>query len=463
MKIIILGAGNVGVELARYLVNAGHAVTLIDNPSEGLSQVGSRLDLRIVEGNPSSPEVLRNAGAENAELLVAATGDDELNITACCVGAFLFRIPRKIARIRSPDYMQESEGLFGEHSIPIDHIISPEHIITDSIMRLIDLPGIQSSVSFCNDKVVVASARFAAGGKLLDRPIREFSAYDGHGAVLALYRNGKAVKEWDKNVFKVDDEIYFCCERIRLRSQLSAILPLGTGLRTVTISGGTHIASELARQLAERYSVKLIEPETPHATRTAEKLRGSGVEVYNADPVDIDFIMEEHLQDSDLFVAASPNDDTNVMSSLIISRLHKVRTLAVIRSDGYFELGQSSRNEIDTIISPNEDTISALLSTIRQEGVENTHLFRQGRSEALELKIEGTKLGSKVVGRNAASLTLPEGTTLGMVMRGSQVLPLTDDLIFEDGDRVIAYLDDHKEMRKLINLFRPRSFWLPKW
>ena len=128
MKIIILGSGNVGIELAKYLVNAGHAVTLVDNASEDLSQARNRLDLRVVIGNPASPTVLRNAGAENTELLVAATPDDEVNITACSVGAFLFRIPRKIARIRSIDYLREADSLFGYNAVPIDHVISPEQI-----------------------------------------------------------------------------------------------------------------------------------------------------------------------------------------------------------------------------------------------------------------------------------------------------------------------------------------------
>lgn len=463
MKIIIIGAGNVGIELARYLVDAGHAVTLVDNPGEALSQIASRIDLRVVQGNPSSPAVLRNAGAENTELLVAVTGDDETNITACCVGAFLFRIPRKIARIRSADYLQESEMLFGEGGIPIDHIISPEHLITEHILDLINLRGAGAVAGFFNGAAVVVSARCREGGKLVGQEIKKFEGFDGAASVLAVYRDGKKLTAHQSENFVPGDEVIFCCTRTRALSQLSALLPLSPGGRYVTISGGSHIADALAKQLSERFHIKLIEQNAERAARTAERLRDTEVEVYNADPASTDFMREEHLGSADLYIAATLSDETNIMSSLVLSRLHKVRTIAVIRGQGYSDLAQSAEEEIDTIISPNEATISALLSTVRQEGVENMRLFRRGRSEAIELKIEGSRLGSRVVGRKAVNLTLPDGVTLGLVWRERKFLRIDDNLVFEDGDHVIAYLDDHHSMRALVRLFRPLSFWLPKW
>ncbi|MBO5566393.1 MAG: Trk system potassium transporter TrkA [Succinivibrio sp.] len=463
MKIIILGSGTVGTELAKYLVNAGHAVTIIDRPSAEISQIGTHLDLRVVVGNPCSPAILRKAGAENTELLVAATSDDEENITACCVAAFLFRIPRKMARIRSTEYLQEAEGLFGATGIPIDHIISPEVIITDSIMDLIELPGAAAVGSFFQNRIVAVCVRCALGGKLIGKSVENFYDYDATASILAIYRDGKFIKEFAKNTFRPGDEVYFCCERNRALSQMSALIPLETGGRNITISGGSHNADELAHRLSERYHVKLIEPDTARSQRIAERLRGTNVEVYNADPVDTEFMVEEHLHASDLFIAASPNDETNIMSSLLLSRLHKVHTLAVIQSDGYFELANGSRGEIDTIISPREATLSAILSNIRQEGVENLHLFRQGQSEVIEIKIEGSHLGSKVVGRKVSAVNLPEGVNLGLIIRGRRLIQIDPDCVFEEGDHVIAFLDDNKRMRELVQTFRPRSFWIPKW
>ena len=463
MKIIILGAGNVGFELAKYLVNAGHAVTLVDNESEGLTTAASRLDLRVVTGNPASPDILRNAGAENAELLVAATPDDETNITACSVGAFLFRIPRKIARIRLSDYLREADNLFGSNAIPIDHIISPEHIITKNICDLIELPGTTAVGSCFNGRVLIASVRVSIGGKLLGQSVSKFENYDAKATALALYRNGKQVKDFKKDVFKNGDTLYFCCERDRALSQLAAVVPLQTALTDVTIAGGSHIADALARTLAERYRVKLIESDASRAQRSASALYDTDVQVFHGNPVDIEFLHEEHIQDTHLFIAATPTDEKNIMASLILGRLHKVRTLAVLRDASYYDLARGEHSEIDTIISPQESTISALLSNIRQEGVESTTLFRQGDSEAIELTLQGSKLGSHVIGRKIEAINFPQGISLGLILRGRRILEPSPDIVFEDGDRILAYLPKHNLMRPLVKLCRPHSFWIPKW
>jgi len=464
MKIIILGAGYVGSELATYLTNAGHAVTLVDLPSPRLEQIASRIDLRVIQGNPSSPVVLRSAGAENAELLVAATADDEANITACSVGAFLFHTPRRIARIRSADYLKEADGLFGPQGIPIDHIISPEHITTDDIMGLINLPGASAAAKFFDGMLTAASAKCRARGALVGKKYAEFESYDGKAALLAVYRDGRQLDQMYAQTVTPGDEVFFCSLTERALSQLAALRPLQSTGSNVTIAGGSHVADALAMRLSERFRVKLIEPDSERSSRIAERLYGTEVEIYNADPTSLDFIQEEQLQRSDIFIAASPSDENNIMSSLLLRRLHRINTLAVIRGDGYFRLAQSSDNEIDTVVSPNEATISALLSTIRQEGVESMRLMRQGKSEALELRLEGSRFSSKVIGRKRDAVPLPSSAALGLVLRGGRILdPKEKDFAFEEGDRVLVYLGDHKQMRQLVSLFRPRAFWIPKW
>lgn len=201
MKIIILGSGDVSIELAKYLVNAGHAVTIADTAYDALAEIGNRIDLRVVIGNPASPDTLRRAGADNTELLVATTSDDEANITACCVAQFLFKIPRKIARLRSAEYLQEAGILFGPNSIPIDHIIATEYITTQSIMSMIELPGINEIGSFCDSRIIVASTKVELGGKLLGKSISSFSSYDGKASVLAVYR--------DKNIYPTSKKKHF--------------------------------------------------------------------------------------------------------------------------------------------------------------------------------------------------------------------------------------------------------------
>lgn len=463
MKIIILGSGDVSIELAKYLVNAGHAVTVADTASEALTDIANRIDLRVVIGNPASPATLRRAGAENTELLVATTSDDEANITACCVAHFLFKIPRKITRLRTADYLQEVDELFGPKSIPIDHIIATEHLITQNIMSMIELPGVNAIGSFCDNRIIVANTKVEIGGKLLGKTISDFNTYESKASIVAVYREGKYLSDFHKDVFHIGDEVFFCCQRDRALSQLSALRKLSIGDRNITISGGTHVADSLARSLSERYSVKLIEADPARAKRSALALHDTDVEVYNASPMDMDFMREENLDTTDLYIAATPTDETNIMSSLILRKVHNVKTLALIRGDGYVDLTKNDNSDIDTVVFPKESIISALLSLIRQEGVENVQLFRQGKSEAIELTLEGSKFTSKIIGKKAESLNLPKGVTLGLVIRGKKILAIDSDLVFEDKDKVIAFLDDHSQMRKLVKYCRPFSFWVPKW
>ena len=207
MKIIILGSGDVSIELAKYLVTAGHAVTVADTASEELTNLANRIDLRVVIGNPASPSTLRRAGAENTELLVATTSDDEANITACCVAHFLFNVPRKIARIRTADYLEEVDDLFGPNSVPIDHIIATEHLITENIISMIELPGVNAIGSFCDGRIVVASTIVENGGKLLNKSIKSFNEYENKASVLAVYREGKYISDFAKE--KIDNYLKF--------------------------------------------------------------------------------------------------------------------------------------------------------------------------------------------------------------------------------------------------------------
>lgn len=462
MKIIIVGATVVGTELAEYLVQAGNAVTLIDEPSEELSQIGNRLDLRVVQGDPTWPSVLREAGARNAELIVATAPSNEKNIAVCSVASALFSIPRKIARIRSADFLNEAERLFGPNAIPIDHIISPEHLIADAVINLIELPGVTAVQNFAQDRLIVASVVCQNGSKFIGRPVDEFEEKAGGKCqILAIYRNNTLISR-HKNQINVEDEIFFCCERSRALSIVGALTPLKPNGKNVVIEGGSHIADELALRLSERYHVKLIEPDPKRAARILSYFKGCPVEVYNADALNLDFVVEEKLYQSDLFIAASPSEETNIMASLMVQRFKKVRTLAVIRKPSLQDMALASK-EIDALVSPREAIISALLSNIRQEGVEKMRIFRQGAAEALELLVRGTKRSSNVVGRKLVDINLPKDVTLGLVLRDKLAIKINEDFVFQDGDTVIAFLKDRTQMRAVVKLFKPRAFWFPKW
>ncbi len=469
MKIIILGSGDVSLELAKYLVDAGHAVTIADTASDKLAEIANRIDLRVVVGNPASPETLRKAGAKNTELLVATTSDDETNITACSVAHFLFKTTRTIARLRAHDYLEERNTLFGKDGIPIDHIIATEDEVTKIIKAKVDFPGINAFGSFCNGSLVVVSTKVTADGKLCGKLVADFNKFDAADAVvMAIYRkdeNGreKYVSKMENEVFVEGDEVFYCCIRENIKHHLRAFRALPVSKRYITIAGGTHIADYMARILSENYRIKLIEADPQRAKRSAINLHSSSVQVFNADPTDMDFILEENLDKTDLYIAATPTDETNIMSSLIMRRMHNVQTAAIIKSEGYLQLSDNERSEIGTVILPKESIISAMLTSIRQEGVESVSLFRQGKAEAIEFILEGTKSSSKIIGKKASDLNLPKGVTLGLVKRERKFVRVDENFVFAPKDHVIAFLDDHTQMRKLVKMFRPDSFWIPSW
>lgn len=462
MRIIIIGATLVGTELAEYLVHAGHAVTLIDTPSDELTQIANRLDLRVIQGDPTWPSVLREAGARNTELLVATSGSDEINITTCCVAAHLFDIPRKIARLRAPDFFDEADKLFGPQAIPIDHIISPEQLMADAVNDLMELPGANAIQSFAKDRIILTSVTCKEGGKLVDRPILELEEYEPKCKVIAVYRKGIAITKLAHFKLKAGDEVILGVERARALNLVRALVPLKPSGTDVVVQGGTHIADSIATRLSERYHVKLIEPDPNRAKRLAERLRGSKVELYCADASDADFVQEEKLYQADTFIAASAFDESNIMASLMLQRTNKVRTIAVIRQLSTQDLA-STGSPIDNIISPRDAIISALLSLILQEGVVKMRIFRHGQAEALEILVQGDQRSSSIIGRKLEDLTLPPGVSFGLALREKTVLRINKDYVFTPGDHVVVFLSDRMHMRALVKMFKPRPFWLPRW
>lgn len=462
MKIIIVGATIVGTDLAEYLVQAGHAVTLIDHPSEELAQIANRLDLRVVQGDPTWPSVLREAGARNTELLVATSPNDEVNIAVCSVASVLFNIPRKIARMRAPDFLSEADKLFGSHGIPIDHVISPEHLMADAVIELMDLPGAVAVNNFVNDRLTIAGVTCTDRGKLIGAQVLDLENYDGKCKVLAVYRQGKALTKLENQTLMEGDEVFFCAERLRALNLLSALTLLRPNGKHVVIQGGSHIADALAMRLSQRYQVKLIEPDARRAARIRDRLRNTSVELYCADAVNMDFVMEEKLYHTDTFIAASPAEESNIMSSLMVQRVNKVHTIAIIRQHSFQDIAIAGK-EIDAFISPREAIISTLLSNILQEGVLKMRIFKQGQAEALELLVQGNKRSSHVVGRKIDDLNLPSGISFGMAVRDKLVLKMDNNYVFTEGDKIVVFLKDRALMRNLVKLFKPHPFWLPHW
>lgn len=460
MKIIILGATKVGIELAEYLVGGGHAVTLVDEPSLVLSRISTRLDLRVVQEHPSLPSALKKAGAENAELLAAVTDNDEVNITACCIAGYLFGIPNKTARIRARDYLTKAADLFGHNAIPIDNIICPELIAANAIIDLLEFEGAGCIGNFCDNRIVMMEVKCVKGGRLIGQKTAEILKLDERIKIAALHRGGESIADILNEPLQEDDALCLCCERSRAKSILTALIPSMGTAKVITIAGGSHIADELAERLSSRYKVKLLEPDHDRALRSADNLQDTGVEVFEANASNLEFLTEEHINKSDRFIAASNNDENNILSSLMLNSIDPVRTITVLRDASLGDMAKNSANAMDIVVSPREEIISELLSKIRQEGVEKVKLFCGGASLGMELKISGNKRSSKVIGKKVSDLTIPYGVVFALAVRDKKVMVIDDNFIFCEGDRIVTYLEEQQDAAALVKLFRPRPFWI---
>ena len=334
--------------------------------------------------------------------------------------------------------------------------------MADAVNDLMEIPGVNAIQSFARDRIILTSVTCQEGGKLIDQPITQLEEYEPKSKVIAVYRRGTPITKFERFTFKPGDEVVLSVERTRALNLVRALMPLKPSGLDVVVQGGTHIADSVALRLSERYHVKLIEPDANRAKRLAERLRGSKVELFCADATDPNFVQEEKLYQSDTFIAASSNDESNIMAALMLQRTQRVRTIAVIRQLSTQDLNNAG-SPIDTIISPRDAIISALLSLILQEGLVKMRIFRHGQAEALELLVQGDQRSSNVIGRKLEDLNLPPGVVLGMALREKVVLKIDQDYVFTAGDHVVAYLTDRMHMRALVKLFKPRAFWVPRW
>lgn len=465
MNIIIAGSEPISLELAEYLVKDRHDVTLVDRPSPKMAEILNRYDIRVIQGMPSHPDVLRSASAENADLIVATTQDDELNIAVCSVAHSLFAVPRKIARIRSDTYLKEMNSLFrqgDESRIPVDHVISPEQLVTEAIQEIIQFPGSQSVTKFLDDRVVAIQVRAKEGGQLVGQALEKLNHFEPKAVVLAAYRNNKMLKNLAEETLQVGDEIFFCAQRTKALYFMTAITPLQKSGTDIYIAGGTDTADEVAEALSYQYHVKLLEPSSERAAMIEDRFRHTSVDLYCADPTSVEFYDEENIGESSVVITANPYDETNIMTLLMLRRQKKLNTISVIRNKALIDMVEGLEDEV-TVVSPREATISALLTHIRQEGVVKTTRVRVGESEMMELVVRGSKRGSGLIDKTLEQINLPDDAKVGLVLRESTVIKPGQDFKFQEEDRVIIYLNNLAMMPKIINLFMPRAFWVPPW
>lgn len=452
MKIIILGAGQVG-RTATYHLSRDQAndITVVDANAETLRELRDRLDIRTVVGNAAHPRTLESAGCEDADMIVALTNSDEVNMMACQVAFALYRTPTKIARVRAADYAAHPK-LFEEGGLHVDVLISPEQLVTEHVSRLIQYPGALQVLDFADGRVRMVGMRAVTGGQLVGHQLRELPDHlpKRDVRVAAIYRQGRSVQPEGDTVIEAGDEVFFIAARDDIRVMMKELRTEETPVRRVVIAGAGNIGHRLARSLEDENDVKLIEHDAVRARFVAETLRRTLVLV--GDAADEELLLEENIDDADVFVSLTNVEEANILSAMLAKRLGAHRAMALINRPAYAELMEGG--SIDVAISPQLITIGALLARVRRGDVARVHSLRRGAAEAMETIVHGDSRNSLVVRRRVEQIDLPPGTTISAVVRGEEVIMAHHDTVIEVDDHVILFLTDRRHVETVGKLFQ---------
>lgn len=451
MKIIILGAGQVGGTLAEHLASEANDITVVDTDGDRLRDLGDRLDIRTVQGRGSFPTVLRQAGADDADMLVAVTNSDETNMVACQVAYTLFHTPTKIARVREAAYLTRA-GLFDNDAIPVDVLISPEQVVTNYIKRLIEYPGSLQVIDFAGGKAQLVAVKAYYGGPLVGQQLRQLREHmpNVDMRVAAIFRRDRPILPQGDTVIEADDEVFFIAAKADIRAVMSEMRRLDENYKRIVIAGGGHIGERLAEAIESRYQVKIIEMNPARCRHLSESLNSTVVLQGSAS--DRDLLLEENIANTDLFLALTNDDEANIMSSLLAKRMGARKVITIINNAAYVDLVQGG--EIDIAVSPQLATIGTLLAHVRRGDIVSVHSLRRGAAEAIEVVAHGDTKSSKVIGKAIKDIALPSGTTIGAIIRADEVLIAHDATVIETGDHVIMFLVDKKYIRDVERLFQ---------
>src|SRR3984957_10142507 len=451
MKILILGAGQVGRTAAQALSREeANEVTVVDLNEEVLRDLQDRIDVRTVAGNAAHPTVLEAAGAAEAEIIVALTSSDEVNMMACEVAFTLFRTPTKIARIRAAEYTSR-EQLFGADGLSVDVIISPEQLVTEYVERLIHHPGTLQVLDFADGKVRLVGVRTRRGGVWVGHPLRELPKHlrNMELRVVAIYRDGKSIRPEGDTVIADGDEVFFLAAHDDIRRAMAEMRHGDTAARRVMIAGGGHIGYRLAKILEKSNQVKLIERDARRARKVSELLENAIV--LHGDAADEELLIEENIDSMDVFAAVTNSEEANILSAMLAKRLGAHKVMALINKPSYTELVESG--SIDIAISPQTITIGSLLAWVRRGDVVRVHALRRGASEAIEAVVNGDERSSRIVGRTVGEIRLPEGASIGAIVRGEEVIMAHHDTRVLADDHVILFLADRRHLEAVERLF----------
>jgi len=470
MKVIILGAGQVGASVAEGLVSEENDITIVDQDAARLAQLQDRLDLRTVVGNAATPSVLRSAGAEDADMVIAVTQSDQSNLVACKIAHSVFNIPTRIARLRSHDFLSD-ESLLSTDNFAVDFALCPEQVITDYIGRLIEFPEALQVLQFAKGRVSLVAVRAYEGGLLVGRPIREMREHLPWGMearIAAIFRRDQPLTPNGDTVIEDGDEVFLLAAAETIRPVLRQLRRMMNPVQRIMIAGGGNIGIRLARALEKRYEVKVIEGRRERAEFLANELDDALVLL--GDATDEELLEQENIREMDLFLAVTNDDEDNIMAGSLAKRLGCKRVVALVNRRAYAEMIEGG--PIDIGISPAQVSIGTLLAHVRHGDVAEVHALRRGAAEALEIVAHGDPANSKIVGKRIDQIEWPAGATVAALVRNfdkavivgqtddwtaitrhGEVVIAHHDTVIEAGDHVIVFCASKKLVKKVEKLF----------
>jgi trk system potassium uptake protein TrkA len=452
MKIVILGAGQVGSTVANALVHEDNDITIVDKDERRLKELQDQMDIRSVLGYASHPKVMQRAGIEDADLVIALTSSDEVNMVACQIAYTLYNVPTRVARVRAAAYTDESELFHREHS-PVDVLISPELLLTQYIARLIEYPGALQVMDFADGRAQLVATGAEAGGQLVGQKLytlRQHMPGRSDARVAAIYRQGQLIIPKGSTVIEENDLVFFLAARRHIPAVMKELRPMDSPIRRVILAGGGNIGKNLARRLERDHHVKIIERNPARAEEIAEELSKTIVLV--GDCTDAGLLREESVENTDVYCVLTNDDEANILSALQAKRMGAKKVIAIINRPSYVDLMESGT--IDIAVSPQQITIGSLLAHIRRGSIVRVHSLRRGAAEAIEAIALGDRRSSKVVGRALEELDLPEGTTIVGIVREEDVIIAHHDTVIEEFDHVLLFVPDKNQIHAVEHLFQ---------
>ncbi|MFP4098243.1 MAG: Trk system potassium transporter TrkA [Alphaproteobacteria bacterium] len=453
MRVIICGAGQIGASIAAYLSDEDNDVTVIDIDSDRLSHINNSLDVNTVHGLPSAPDTLKSAGADECDLIIAVTGQDEINMVACQVSHSLFGVPKKIARVRNQSYLDPAwSNLFSRAHMPIDVIVSPESLISEDIFQRLSIPGTTTAINLGKGNAHLVGVICMDDCPVLHTPLGQLNKLfpDLAFCVVSLTRGTKTIMPDDAEMLEVNDEVYIIVDTLHLRRVMAAFGHLEKEARKIIISGGGNIGISLVRKLQENVSglqVKIIEHNDSRAQYLSEQL--ANIIILNGDTLERSIMEEAAVSTAETYIALMNDDESNILGSLLAKQYGCERVVTLVNNNAYFPL--VGPLGIDTMISPKSVIVSQIMRHVRRGRIISIHSIHGGDTEVTEIEISDS---SRMANKTIKDLELPTNVVIGALIRDDRVIISSENekVLPKDHLIVLSPRDKAKEMERLLSV-----------